>query len=107
MLPNCEPASEQCIIIDGVKFLNNADIDGYNLPPSGAPNIMMAAGGTQLKNILQDNVILFWNFHVDWVNPANTRVDGPQRLPPAFSAHRTILRSACSKHVNLGETCGR
>jgi hypothetical protein len=78
-----EPASEQCIIIDGVNFLNNADIDGYNLPPSGAPNIMMAAGGTQLKNILQDNVILFWNFHVDWENPANTRVDGPQRLPVA------------------------
>ena len=78
-----EPASEQCIIIDGVNFLNNADIDGYNLPPRGAPNIMMAAGGTQLKNILQDNVILFWKFHVDWENPANTRVDGPQRLPVA------------------------
>jgi hypothetical protein len=78
-----EPASEQCIIIDGVNFLNNADIDGYKLPPRGAPNIMMAAGGTQLKNILQDNVILFWKFHVDWQNPANTRVDGPQRIPVA------------------------
>jgi hypothetical protein len=42
-------ASEQCLIIDGVNFLNNADIDGQTLPPSGAPNIMMAAGGTQLK----------------------------------------------------------
>jgi len=78
-----EPASEQCIIIDGVNFLNNADIDGHELPPPGAPNIMMAAGGTQLKNILQDNVILFWKFHVDWENPGNTRVDGPQRIPVA------------------------
>jgi hypothetical protein len=78
-----EPASEQCIIIDGVNFLNNADIDGYNLPPRGAPNIMMAAGGTQLKKILQDKVVLFWKFHVDWQNPANTRVDGPQRIPVA------------------------
>jgi hypothetical protein len=78
-----EPASEQCIIFDGVNFLNNADIDGYNLPPRGAPNIMMAAGGTQLKKILQDKVVLFWKFHVDWQNPANTRVDGPQRIPVA------------------------
>jgi hypothetical protein len=78
-----EPASEQCIIIDGVNFLNNADIDGYNLPPRGAPNIMMAAGGTQLKKILQDKVVLFWKFHVDWQNPANTRVNGPQRSPVA------------------------
>jgi hypothetical protein len=46
-----EPASEQCVIIDGVNFLNNADLDGHNLPPRGAPNIMMAAGGSQLKNV--------------------------------------------------------
>ena len=44
-----EPATEQCIVIDGVNFLNNADIDGPALPPPGAPNIMMAAGGTQLE----------------------------------------------------------
>ncbi len=30
-----EPASEQCVIIDGVNFLNNADIDGKRLPPTG------------------------------------------------------------------------
>src|SRR5205823_9866724 len=28
------PATEQCIVIDGVNFLNNADIDGQNLPPA-------------------------------------------------------------------------
>ena len=44
-----EPAHEQCIVIDGVNFLNNADLDGKALPPPGAPNIMIAAGGTQLK----------------------------------------------------------
>jgi len=45
------PATEQCFVIDGVNFLNNADIDGFGVPPNGAPNIMMAAGGAQLKCI--------------------------------------------------------
>ncbi len=75
-----EPASEQCVIIDGVNFLNNADIDGKALPPPGAPNIMMAAGGTQLKNDFEDDGIFTWKFHVDWRNPANTKVSGPEKI---------------------------
>jgi len=74
------PATEQCFVIDGVNFLNNADIDGMGLPPRGAPNIMMAAGGAQLKNILFDNVILVWKFHVDWQNPVNTGLAGPTKI---------------------------
>jgi len=77
------PATEQCIIIDGVNFLNNADLDGYRLPPRGAPNIMMAAGGTQLNKILEDNVIMAWKFHVDWRNPANTKLIGPSKIAVA------------------------
>ena len=49
-----EPATEQCVIIHDVNFLNNADLDGKALPPAGAPNIMMAAGGRQLDNVLED-----------------------------------------------------
>ena len=75
-----KPATEQCIVLDGVSFLNNADIDGYELPPPGAPNIMMAAGGTQLKNIFDDDVIDAWKVHVDWNTPANTNVSGPQKI---------------------------
>jgi hypothetical protein len=78
-----EPAREQCVIIDGVNFLNNADIDGKALPPPGAPNIMMAAGGTQLKNILEDDGIFVWKFHVDWQQPANTKVTGPEKITVA------------------------
>jgi hypothetical protein len=78
-----EPATEQCVIIDGANFLNNADIDGQGLPPPGAPNIMMAAGGTQLKKILEDDGIFVWKFHVDWQNPANTRVTGPEKIAVA------------------------
>lgn len=75
-----QPATEQCIVIDGVNFLNNADIDGRKLPPPGAPNIMMAAGGTQLKKIFDDDGIYSWKVHVDWNNPANTKADGPVKI---------------------------
>jgi len=77
------PATEQCVVIDGVNFLNNADIDGQALPPAGAPNIMMAAGGTQLKNVLEDDAIFAWTFHVDWRTPANTKISGPMRIAVA------------------------
>lgn len=75
-----EPATEQCVIIENVNFLNNADIDGKALPPSGAPNIMMAAGGTQLNKVFEADTIDVWQFHVDWKNPANTRVTGPEKI---------------------------
>ena len=78
-----QPATEQCIVIDGVNFLNNSDIDGPAAPPAGAPNIMMAAGGTQLKEIFDDDGIYFWKVHVDWNNPANTRADGPVKIQVA------------------------
>jgi len=69
-----EPATEQCVVIDGVNFLHNADLDGKRLPPDGAPNPMLAAGGTQLKNDLADDGVYVWQFHVDWKNPARTRI---------------------------------
>lgn len=78
-----QPATEQCIIIDGVNFLNNADIDGPAAPPAGTPNIMMAAGGTQLKQIFDDDGIYFWKVHVDWNNPANTHAGGPVKIKVA------------------------
>jgi hypothetical protein len=77
------PATEQCVVIDGVNFLNNADIDGKALPPNGAPNIMIATGGTQLKNVMEDDGVYVWKFAVDWENPANTKVIGPDRIAVA------------------------
>jgi len=74
------PATEQCVTIEGVNFLNNADIDGKQLPPPGAPNIIMAAGGTQLRKVFEDDGIYAWKFHVDWQAPANTGVTGPVKI---------------------------
>ena len=76
-------ATEQCVIVDGVNFLNNADVDGTAPPPRGAPNIMMAAGGKQLEKVMEDSVILAWSFHVDWRDPSKTRLDGPTRIAVA------------------------
>ena len=85
-----EAATEQCVIIDGVSFLNNTDLDGAVPPPAGAPNIMMAAGGAQLTGMsehddkyFQDDGIYYWKVHVDWNNPANTKADGPVKITVA------------------------
>lgn len=77
------PAAEQCLVVLNVNFLNNADIDGRALPPRGAPNVMMAAGGTQLDKILEADTLDSWQFHVDWKNPANTRLVGPAKIAVA------------------------
>ncbi|MDR3701037.1 MAG: hypothetical protein P4L56_15425 [Candidatus Sulfopaludibacter sp.] len=76
-------ATEQCVILDNVNFLNNADVDGQAVPPAGAPNIMMAAGGTQLKNVFGDDGIYYWTFHVDWTNPKNTKVSEAVKISVA------------------------
>ena len=78
-----DDATEQCVIIDDVNFLNNADLDGKQLPPKGAPNIMMAAGGTQLRKVMEDDGIYSWSFHVDWDDPAKTKVVGPKKIAVA------------------------
>ena len=75
-----EAATEQCVVIENVNFLNNADMDGKSPPPSGAPNIMMAAGGTQLDNVFEADTIDVWQFHVDWKDPVKTEVSGPDKI---------------------------
>ncbi|MBL0180285.1 MAG: peptidylprolyl isomerase [Gemmatimonadetes bacterium] len=82
-----EPATEQCVVVPGVNFLNNVDLDGKQLPPAGAPNLVLAAGGTQLKGVLQDDGIYAWQFHVDWDDPSKTRLDGPTKIAVAPYAY--------------------
>ena len=77
------PAREQCFVINDVNFLNNADLDGTQLPPRGAPNVMMAAGGTQLKKVFEDDAILAWKMFTDWTDASKSRLEGPARIPVA------------------------
>ncbi len=78
-----ESATEQCIVIDDVNFLNNVDLDGQQLPPKGAPNLMIAAGGAQLKKVMDDDGLYVWAFHVDWDDPSRTRLAGPTKIAVA------------------------
>jgi hypothetical protein len=77
------PATEQCVLVDGVNFLLNADIDGQALPPFGAPNIMIAAGGTQLRDRFEDDGLYVYKFHVDWVDPTKTSISAPRKITVA------------------------
>ena len=54
-----------------------------NVPPAGSPNIIMAAGGTQLDRIFEANTIDAWQFHVDWRDATRTLVTGPEKIPVA------------------------
>jgi hypothetical protein len=77
------PAREQCFVINDVNFLNNADLDGTQLPPRGAPNVMMAAGGTQLKKMFEDHTILAWKIFTNWDHASKSKLEGPERIAVA------------------------
>ena len=78
-----KPAREQCFVINDVNFLNNADLDGKALPRRGAPNVMLAAGGTQLRKDFDDDAILAWRFFTNWNDVTKTRLEGPARIAVA------------------------
>lgn len=92
-----EPAAEQCVVLDNVGFLNNADLDGPALPPAGAPNVMMAAGGMQLRGQVESSVVDAWQFHVDWKAPSRTTVTGP--APIAVAPYRYLCDGQLSHCV--------
>ena len=51
-----------------------ADLDGWNLPPAGAPNPILSTQGSPWK---------LYRFHVDWVTPANSTFTLGGSLTPA------------------------
>ena len=77
------PATEQCVVIDGVSFLNTVDLEGKRLPPDGAPNLVLAAGGSQLNQVFGDDGIYVWQFKVDWTDAKKTKVTGPVKIAVA------------------------
>jgi hypothetical protein len=78
-----ESATEQCLVLADVNFLNNVDLDGRQLPPPGAPNLMLATGGSQLRGVMNDDGLYLWAFHVDWETPSGTRLTGPTKIAVA------------------------
>ena len=103
-----EPASEQCLVIAAVNFLNTADLDGTTLPPPGAPNIVLATGGTQLHHDIDDDGIYAWQVHVDWAQPARTCAHRARRRstsrPTAICAAASSPAACRSPASTVGST---
>jgi hypothetical protein len=78
-----EPATEQCVVIDGAVFLLNSDVDGTRPPPSGAPNVMLSTGGTQLLKRFEDDGIYFYQVKVNWADASKTTVSAPKKIAVA------------------------
>ncbi|MGI8741928.1 MAG: discoidin domain-containing protein [Bryobacteraceae bacterium] len=64
-----------------------SDFSGSRLPPLGAPNHVLALGA-------MNGQLAFWNFHVDWITPANSSFTGP-----------TVLTAAAFTEACGGGTC--
>ena len=78
-----QAATEQCIGKSGVNFFNPSDVDGMTAPPAGAPNIVMALGGTQLNRVFDDDGVYVYKYHVDWANPSASTLTGPTKITVA------------------------
>ena len=75
MLIGNPAASAQCLSTAtnaAFSVLQPADVDGTNPPPVGTPNYLMS---------IDTNAVDLYQFHVDWVNPANTSLTLTNILP--------------------------
>jgi hypothetical protein len=66
-------ATSQCFTLPEYGGMLPSDLDGPTPPPSGAPNYSLGLDGSLAA------VDLF-SFHVDWVTPANSTLNGPVSL---------------------------
>jgi hypothetical protein len=71
-----QTATMQCFQVNNtnVRGMAPADLDGSNLPPSGAPNyfVLQAPAGT--------NALYMYKFHVDFTTPSNSTFTGPTTI---------------------------
>jgi len=82
------PATSQCFqLASTYNSLLPADLDGTTPPPAGSPNYLMDLGVNSLN---------LWQFHVDWVNPANSTLTGPVVLPVAAFNNGCKALSLCA-----------
>ena len=70
-----------------------ANLDGYTLPPAGAPNYFVQ---TDTATELPPSAALrIWKFHVDWANPANSTF-GVNSQPNSVVPIANFARPPCS-----------
>ncbi len=72
-------ATQQCFPNTSTSYggILPSDVNGGRLPPSGAPNYMVALGATS-------STLAYWKFHADWANPTTaSTLTGPIALTTA------------------------
>jgi hypothetical protein len=74
-----------------------SDLDGSTLPPAGAPNIYLDIADTSSLNLYQ--------FHADFVNPANSTFSAPVSVPVAAFSDicQFSFRLSCIQQPEPGE----
>jgi hypothetical protein len=60
-----------------------SDLDGFTLPPAGAPNVYVGAMDDGATYGAPQDALTLWEFHVDWTTPANSTFTLAATLPIA------------------------
>jgi hypothetical protein len=74
-----QTATMQCIPIGdtSIQGMVPSNMDGPAAPPAGSPNYFLIGGPRN------SNALYLYRFHVDFANPANTNLAGPNRISVA------------------------
>lgn len=70
-----------------------ANLDGFTLPPAGAPNYFMQVDNA--ADIAPAAALRIWKFHVDWTTPANSTF-GINGQPNSITPVAEFARPNCS-----------
>ena len=101
-------ATEQCIIVPAVSFMEPADLDGQGLPPAGAPEHFFAAGGYQLREHLRGRRALRVQVPRRLRGPDESTFTGPSedhRVAVSLPLQRPAHAAACrSRGARRGST---
>ncbi len=80
-----------------------ANLDGYTLPPAGAPNYFMEADNA--ADLPPSAALRIWKFHVDWATPANSTF-GLDTQPNSILPVTDFARPPCSLAGNRAYVSG-
>ena len=91
-----QTATQQCVS-DATGYGGQpANLDGKIPPPRGEPGYFVRLDQTQNQGVFTfTNQLDLWTFHVDWKNPANSKLTGPTQLPVASFTQPCGVGVAC------------
>ena len=78
-----QAATEQCLSIDDVNFLNNADVDGMTPAAGGRAQHRAGARRHAAAQRVRGRRRYVFKYHVDWSDPANSTLTGPTKITVA------------------------